>query len=38
MLQTAHTKDGKEGTIDLTKVDGKWKVSNYPKEMVVKKV
>lgn len=28
-----YKKDGKEGTIDLTKVDGKWKVSNYPKEM-----
>ncbi|PKP03562.1 MAG: hypothetical protein CVU11_07915 [Bacteroidetes bacterium HGW-Bacteroidetes-6] len=27
-----YTQDGKNGSIDLKKVDGKWKVANFPKE------
>ncbi len=27
-----YTQDGKEGNIDLKKVDGAWKVSSFPKE------
>jgi len=27
-----YTQDGKEGNIDLKKVDGAWKVASFPKE------